>query len=117
MPLYDYQCPDCGAFDDLRPVSDAAEPAGCPQCGTLSPRMIRPPQLLEMDASLRKAHAVNERNQHEPMYSTKSEREHKHEHGPGCSCCSGGRVGKSSALYGSDGSKSFPTKRPWMISH
>ena len=117
MPLYDYECPHCGTFDDLRPVAAASEPVGCPRCATLSARTIRAPQLLDMDASLRGAYALNERNQHEPKFSTREEREHRHEHGPGCSCCSTGKVGKSSALYGADGSKMFPTKRPWMISH
>ncbi len=117
MPLYDYQCPHCGPFDDLQPVSAASEPAACPYCGTDSPRMIRAPQVLGMDASLRTAYSVNEKSRHEPMFSTQEARDYGHEHGPGCSCCSGGKVGKSSALYGADGSKMFPTKRPWMISH
>ena len=36
-------------------------------------------------------------------------------HGPGCGCCSG----RSSRLVkrGKGGTKSFPTSRPWMISH
>lgn len=117
MPLYDYQCPHCGPFDDLRPVAAASDPAACPHCGALSPRIIRAPQLLDMDSQLRHAHATNERSRHEPTHSTKAEREHRHEHGPGCACCSSGKVGQSTALYGADGSKTFPTKRPWMISH
>lgn len=117
MPLYEYECPECGRFDDLQPVSAASEPAACPGCGELSPRVISLPRLLEMDGSLRKAHEVNERNAHEPKFSTREERHQRHEHGPGCSCCSSGKVGGSSALYGTDGSKTFPTKRPWMISH
>lgn len=116
MPLYDYQCPHCGTFDDLQPVSAASQPVPCRTCGTLSPRVIRAPGVLDMDASLRHAHSTNERSRHEPHFSTQEAREHRHEHGPGCSCC-GGDKGKSSALYGADGSKMFPTKRPWMISH
>ncbi|MEO1363845.1 MAG: zinc ribbon domain-containing protein, partial [Pseudomonadota bacterium] len=38
-------------------------------------------------------------------------------HGPNCSCCSGGSTRPSKTLHHADGSKSFPTKRPWMISH
>jgi putative FmdB family regulatory protein len=117
MPLYDYQCPDCGVFDDFRSASRAAEPAKCPRCGFGSPRVIRAPQLLEMNASLRTAHEVNERSAHEPRFSNPESREHRHDHGPGCSCCGGSEMGKSSALYHADGSKTFPTKRPWMISH
>ena len=39
----------------------------------------------------------------------------KGKHGAGCACCSG-----KSMRYdqeGQDGTKSFPTSRPWMISH
>lgn len=40
-------------------------------------------------------------------------------HAPGCSCCSGGATKKKNTgtFYRPDGSKSFPAKRPWMISH
>lgn len=116
MPLYDYQCPQCGGFDELRPASMAAEPCACPVCGTASPRVIRAPQVLAMDFALRRAHETNERNAHEPKHSTAEERAHKHEHGPGCSCCSTGKL-QSKVRYGADGSKHFPGQRPWMISH
>jgi putative FmdB family regulatory protein len=37
-------------------------------------------------------------------------------HGPGCSCCSGG-ARRSRTAKAADGKKSFPSARPWMISH
>lgn len=117
MPLYDYKCPNCGMFDDFRSASRAAAPADCPECGSESPRVIHVPRIVEMSAALRCAHASNERSTHAPKYSTQEERAHRHEHGPGCSCCGGSEIGKSSALYRADGSKMFPSKRPWMISH
>ena len=104
MPLYDYQCPSCGVFDDFRSASQASVPADCPKCGYASPRIVRAPQLLQMSAALRDAYATNERSAHEPKFSAQEPRAHRHEHSPGCSCC--GR-----------GSKMFPTKRPWMIRH
>jgi hypothetical protein len=54
-----------------------------------------------------KAHAVNERSADSPKRSSG--------HGPGCGCC-GGKT-SSGTLRRPDGSKSFPAKRPWMISH
>lgn len=33
MPLYEYQCKDCGhRFDALRPIKDADQPIVCKQC-------------------------------------------------------------------------------------
>jgi putative FmdB family regulatory protein len=116
VPLYTHQCPTCGAFDDLRPASLSASAADCPKCGQAAPRVILAPRLPLMDRGLRRAHEVNERNRHEPTHSTQEARAQRHEHGPGCSCCSDTSK-KSTALYGPDGSKTFPTKRPWMISH
>ncbi|MBN1811787.1 MAG: zinc ribbon domain-containing protein [Anaerolineae bacterium] len=35
MPIYEYQCADCGAkFGKLRPMSQADSPAACLQCGS-----------------------------------------------------------------------------------
>jgi len=34
MPLYEYECPDCGiTFELLRPVSRRDEATTCPRCG------------------------------------------------------------------------------------
>jgi putative FmdB family regulatory protein len=33
MPLYEYECADCGiCFDALRAMSEADDPIACPQC-------------------------------------------------------------------------------------
>lgn len=33
MPLYEYECPDCGTcFDALRGMAEADDPIACPQC-------------------------------------------------------------------------------------
>lgn len=112
MPVYEYECRDCGSFQAVRPMSEYSEPCACPACGSSAPRaLLTAPGLTSMDSSLRLAHATNERSAHEPHLSSKQGRAH----GPGCSCCSGGK--KSSAVYRPDGSKTFPSKRPWMISH
>jgi putative FmdB family regulatory protein len=34
MPLYEYRCPECGvSFEKLRRMSEADQPAECPNCG------------------------------------------------------------------------------------
>ena len=34
MPIYEYQCPDCGqVFDALRPMAKADDPLPCTHCG------------------------------------------------------------------------------------
>jgi len=100
MPVYEYLCDDCGPFTDLRPMAECDAPQDCPHCDSTSPRVIlTAPNFFCMSSDKRKAHATNERS-----------------HGPGCGCCSSGKpsrlVKKTRA-----GSKSFPTARPWMISH
>jgi hypothetical protein len=64
-----------------------------------------------MPAEARLAHATNERSQHAPQRLS----EVKGNHGAGCACCSG--VSKRPVRRGKNGAKSFPTSRPWMLSH
>lgn len=108
MPLYDYACSDCGGFEAFRSISNRDNPAHCPQCGAAASRVLVVPSFALMDASVRTAHATNERARHEPKKSS------AHVHGPGCGC--GSSISKST-VKAADGSKTFPAKRPWMISH
>lgn len=117
MPIYEYQCASCGPFVELRPMALSSEPCECNDCGEMSERVIlSAPHMAGMDTARRQAFQTNERSAHEPHLSTKSERLDKSSHAPGCSCCRS-KQGKSSASQLSDGSKIFPTRRPWMISH
>ncbi|MDD9727768.1 zinc ribbon domain-containing protein [Roseovarius sp. SK2] len=111
MPYYDYSCPECGPFTDFAAMADFDKPCVCPTCAASSPRvLLRAPAFANMDGSKRAAMATNERSQHVPK-STRS-------HGPGCSCCSASsKKLPSRTLHRADGSKSFPSSRPWMISH
>ncbi|NLE43735.1 MAG: zinc ribbon domain-containing protein [Chloroflexi bacterium] len=39
MPLYEYVCRDCGAgFEELRTMSQADTPIGCPKCSGMNAR-------------------------------------------------------------------------------
>lgn len=115
MPSYDYLCEACGPFTAVRAMSDFREPHDCPECGASSPRaLLRAPVIAGMPSEQRAAHAINERAAHAP----KTLAEHKaSRHGAGCSCCSGSKRKGRAVQRGADGSKSFPTSRPWMISH
>lgn len=110
MAFYDYQCAECGPFSMIRPMAESAEAGSCPDCGEPAPRaFLSVPFVAGMDPARRNAFATNEKARHEPKRGGSA-------HGPGCSCCSGGKKGRSTMVR-PDGSKSFPAARPWMISH
>jgi putative FmdB family regulatory protein len=111
MPVYEYLCNDCGPFTDIRPMAECEAPLDCPGCGVESPRvLLTAPYFATMSAERRKAHATNERSAHAPQRSSDTK------HGAGCGCC-GGKKSMRYTRRGKNGSKSFPTARPWMISH
>jgi putative FmdB family regulatory protein len=112
MPVYEYLCEGCGPFTAMRPMAEFEAPLECPDCGASAPRvMLTPPRFSALAADVRLAHMTNERSANAPRNS----RSLGGKHPSGCACCSAnsGRL----TLRGKDGSKSFPTKRPWMISH
>lgn len=110
MPLYEFWCEAHGLFEALRPMAAYAEPCACPDCGAAAPRVLATaPRLGAADRGTMKAHGINERAADSPKRLS--------DHGPGCGCCSGGAKPGRSTLRRPDGSKSFPTARPWMISH
>lgn len=114
MPTYDYACGQCGPFEALRSIAQRDAPALCPHCGTSSERvLIGAPRLSILSAYNRQAISTNERASHEPL-SSKSYVPKTHP--SGCSCCSGSKKSKATAVA-PNGNKSFPAKRPWMISH
>lgn len=109
MPVYEYQCETCGVFEEMKPMSRFADPCDCPVCGTSAPRvMLTVPRLSAVSRATRRAHETNERAADSPKRSS---------HGPNCGCCGGGAKKPSKTLHHPNGAKSFPTKRPWMISH
>ena len=114
MPTYQYQCDNCGVFDLLRPMAERDAHCSCPACSGDAYRIIvSAPALSAMSAAARTAYATNERASHAPMTSG-DYRPYK-QHLSGCGCCSAG--GSKVTAHAVDGSKGFPTRRPWMISH
>lgn len=115
MPIYEYDCPECGDFTMLRPMAERDRECACPWCGEASLRVIlSAPRLATMAASTRAAHATNEQARHAPK--TLSEYAASNKHPAGCSCC-----GPSKPLAPSKANphamKGKPAGRPWMISH
>jgi putative FmdB family regulatory protein len=114
MPVYEYLCDTCGPFTEMRAMSEFRAPCDCPECAAPAPRvLLTAPNFACTPAHERKARDVNERSRHAPM--TLDQYKAKASHGAGCGCCSG----KPSRWVAKtrDGAKSFPTARPWMISH
>ncbi|WP_295875032.1 FmdB family zinc ribbon protein [uncultured Zhongshania sp.] len=129
MPVYDYKCNEHGLFHELASMEQAAMPCACPSCGKLSARVIMiPPEVLAMSPARRQAMAKNEKAVHQPIFSTVDYREdqaQRRAHAAakkGCGC--GDHTAhpdrsslRQKAIYMADGSKVFPSQRPWMISH
>jgi putative FmdB family regulatory protein len=112
MPVYEYLCDECGPFTAIRSMTEYERPCDCPGCGAAAPRvLLTAPRMSLMSAESRTAHATNERSAHAPRTLAQM----KGSHGAGCSCCSG--TSNRPVKRGKNGSKSFPTARPWMISH
>lgn len=113
MPVYEYECADCGGFAATKPMAEYRAAHTCPQCGRASERaLLTAPAYAGMPAVTRTAHAINEKARHEPKTSA----ELAARHGAGCGCC-GGKGMPSRTVKTKDGSKAFPSARPWMISH
>jgi len=111
MPVYEYECTGCGEFSAIKPMSHAAEPCACPQCGTSSARKISAPFLAGLPAPLRQAWERNEKSAHEPVKARKS----------ACGC-SGAHTCHAKT---SDAAAATPRvqqstrrhQRPWMLGH
>lgn len=117
MPTYDYACPACGGFDAFRTLAQRNEPADCPDCGTASPRvLVTAPRLACVSSNTRRAIESNERSAHAPMSSKDYGSYSRMKHPAGCGCCSSATK-RAATVTAANGAKSFPSKRPWMISH
>jgi putative FmdB family regulatory protein len=100
MPLYDYECRDCGSFTEFRPVAAFEEDAVCPDCGRASPRQLLCVPHFGAGSGRFRAQGVNEKNSHAPETTKRTGK-----HPPKCSCCRKTPARKTSG------------PRPWMLSH
>ncbi|MEM1278074.1 MAG: zinc ribbon domain-containing protein [Pseudomonadota bacterium] len=107
MPVYEYRCEEHGPFEAMRPMSECSAPYACPVCGRQAPRvMLSAPNVANMGSEKRFAQATNERSADSPKKLST--------HGPDGSR---GKTPGQRALHRADGAKSFPSSRPWMLSH
>jgi len=117
MPVYDYLCAQCGPFTRMRPMAESSVAHDCPTCGQDAPRaFLSAPYLATMSADRRLAHATNERSAAAPQVLSGL----KPSHGSGCSCCAAkppSSAKPTSAAATRNAAKSFPARRPWMLSH
>jgi len=113
MPFYDYCCGEHGVFEGLATVAECVEPQPCPACGAPAARVIAAaPALLDMAPALRDAFARNERSCHEPRLHLGDAAAPDHRCGAGAASSPGRK-----AILLADGSRVFPSRRPWMIGH
>ena len=117
MPTYEYVCNDCGGFDAVRTISARNDPCSCPVCESVSTRVwASAPGLSFVSSQTRTAHSLNERARHEPKRSADEGNYARMKHPSGCGCCSSSNK-RGATVQAQNGSKAFPSKRPWMISH
>jgi putative FmdB family regulatory protein len=100
MPLYEYDCSEHGLFDETRPMQRSSEPAPCPQCNLLAPRVLSATRTNLVPRAVSIARGRNEKSQHAPEIRTHTS---GHSHGPGAP--------KPRGLQASHG------KRPWVLEH
>ncbi|MBM0744025.1 zinc ribbon domain-containing protein [Phormidium sp. CLA17] len=54
MPLYEFQCKECGVFDVWRSLAESSDPANCPTCEEPGRRLFSPPALLSGSLRLKR---------------------------------------------------------------
>lgn len=73
MPLYDYTCKDCGAFQSYVSMKRYAAPASCPNCGANSPRRMSVPFVASLSPTILDAHFRNEKSAEEPVVMSRAQ--------------------------------------------
>ncbi|MCV2403488.1 zinc ribbon domain-containing protein [Marinomonas sp. C2222] len=129
MPIYDFKCAEHGLFHELVAIDKAGEAVPCPECGIqCKPVILVAPSVLAMSPDSKKAIETNEEARHSPIISTLDSRAEADEkqkfamskghRGCGCSEYRPEQSAlKQQVVLLPDGSKVFPSQRPWMISH
>ena len=74
MPTYDYACPRCGTFAELRRIADRDGAASCPKCGNAAARVVAASPHVGGLGSL------HERETGDGRYA-------RMRHATGCGCC------------------------------
>jgi putative FmdB family regulatory protein len=72
MPVYDYECASCGAFEAVRRISERDDPAACPECGATAARVTVGAPTIGGPA---------------PVFGAEDTGSYGMRHRGGCSCC------------------------------
>lgn len=89
MPLYEFQCNDCGPFEAWRTMAEAMSPMNCPTCEEAAKRIFSAPSVM-----LNSGFRLKQKPSAEPKLVTRQETE------------------PAKTTYRSHGDG-----RPWMINH
>ncbi|BCJ85963.1 FmdB family zinc ribbon protein [Effusibacillus dendaii] len=54
MPIYRFECPDCGAFEERLSVNELPSTLACPICKQMAKRIYTAPFVWSMGAAIRK---------------------------------------------------------------
>jgi len=121
MPLYEYQCPECGKFSAIRKISESGLPAICENCGNSSSRVISAPHFSILGQAQRLAHERNEKSANEPKAMRRSSCGCSGAHSchfktekPGSQPDQAGKSDKQATAFKMQTKK---TARPWMLGH
>ncbi|ASJ74214.1 FmdB family zinc ribbon protein [Granulosicoccus antarcticus] len=117
MPVYDYVCNNCGPHEFRRDYEDRDKAMECSQCQSpLSRAWLTAPRQSVTSAHTRHAMDVNELSSNVPKMS-RDQDPRQMPHPASCGCCGSGKSKSKATVTAANGAKSFPGKRPWMISH
>src|SRR5688572_27693861 len=105
MPVYDYECRDCGPFSQLRSIHESSATTKCPDCGLPSSKVFPVVHLRAMSVQNRLAWQRNERSAHAPHVCSAT--------------CSHKQSRKATRLDGKPELTASKKKnsRPWMLGH
>jgi len=105
MPVYEYDCGQCGPFSKWRSLAECSLPAECPACGVSAVKLFPVVNLRAMSSSNRLAWARNEQSAHAP-----------HACGAGCGH-NRGTTPKKPRNKPRFSAPLKPNSRPWMLGH
>ena len=81
MPLYEYDCKQCGSFESFISIQHYKNITECPTCDNDSYRKYNQPNIYNTTTTYRKARGINEKNQESPRVETIHQRhDHNHSH-------------------------------------
>ena len=70
MPLYEFECQQCGAFEQFLSLKEYGVKVQCPNCDDNAYRVYTPPNLYKTSPNYRKSRGINEKNQESPRVET-----------------------------------------------